>query len=269
MKIASHNVNGIRAAHKRGWRDWVDSVDLDVICLQEVRATETQLPDGVFDGYHVSWDPGNIKGRNGVAVLSHTEPTEVRTGIGLAEFADEGRYIEIDLPAGDTTVTVASLYLPKGATADDDRDKYDRKFRFLAGLHDLLIARADQATRAGTHYVITGDFNIARAELDVKNWKGNLKNEGFLPEERAWFADMLDATGLVDAVRTHVGDEPGPYSWWSWRGQAFNNDAGWRIDYHLATPGLANTVNDAGVYREPSRDERLSDHSPVIVNYDV
>lgn len=267
FKIASHNVNGIRAAHKRGWRQWIDQADIDVITLQEVRAVPEQYPEGVFDGYHVALDTGEIKGRNGVAVLSRNEPVDVRTGIGLDEFETDGRYVEVDLEVGDTILTVASLYLPKGATESVDKEKYDRKFRFLHGLTELLNQRATSAVEAGNHYLITGDFNIARSQFDIKNWKGNVKNEGFLPEERDWFDNTLTSSGLIDVVRHQHGDVDGPYSWWSWRGKAFDNDSGWRIDYHLATPALADVATKSWVHREAAYDQRMSDHSPVIVEY--
>lgn len=269
LRIASHNVNGIRATHQRGWVPWVNNRGIDVIGLQEVRATPKQYPEGVFDGWDVHLDTGEMKGRNGVALLSKAPVESARTGIGLDEFAADGRYVEIDL--ADYPLTIASLYLPKGDVPDGEDEakqaKYDRKFRFLTRLAELLKEKADTASNGGREFLIVGDFNIARSELDIKNWKGNLKSEGFLPEERQWFADMLSDTGLVDIVRTMHPDQPGPYSWWSWRGQAFANDAGWRIDYHLATPGLAKTAVASGVDREASRDERLSDHSPVVVDY--
>lgn len=269
LRIASHNVNGIRASHQRGWVQWVSNRGIDLIGLQEVRATPAQYPDGVFDGWDVHVDTGEMKGRNGVAVLSKTPIAATRLGIGDEEFAKDGRYVEVDL--ADYPLTMASLYLPKGDVPDGEDEakqaKYDRKFRFLARLADLLAEKAEAAANGGREFVIVGDFNIARSELDIKNWKGNLKSEGFLPEERQWFAEMLERTGLVDVVRTMHPDQSGPYSWWSWRGQAFANDSGWRIDYHLATPGLAKTAVASGVDREASRDERLSDHSPVVVDY--
>lgn len=269
ITVASHNVNGIRAAHKRGWRNWVDGSELDVICLQEVRATPDQYPEGVFDGYHVACDTGQIKGRNGVAILSREEPKDIRYGIGLEEFHDEGRYVEADLVFGESFLTVASLYLPKGDREDVDKEKYDRKFRFLHALSDLLNERSAAAVEAGKHYLIVGDFNIARSELDIKNWKGNVKNEGFLPEEREWFSETLGSSGLVDVIREDHGETEGPYSWWSWRGKAFDNDSGWRIDYHLATPELAAKATKTWVHRESAYDQRMSDHSPVIVKYDI
>lgn len=269
FRIASHNINGIRAAHKRGWSQWLEQADIDVICLQEVRAVESQYPEGVFDGYYSVFDTGELKGRNGVAILSRLAPLDVRTGIGLEEFEADGRYVEVDLAVGETSLTVGSLYLPKGATESVDKEKYDRKFRFLHALTELLNKRAASANKAGGHFLITGDFNIARSELDIKNWKGNVKNEGFLPEERDWFDNTLNSSGLIDVVRHQHGDTDGPYSWWSWRGKAFDNDSGWRIDYHLATPDLAATATKSWVHREAAYDKRMSDHSPVIVDYDL
>lgn len=265
MLIATFNVNGIRAASRRGFTAWLTQRTPAVLALQEVRCSVDALPDGVFGDYHVSYDPGTLAGRNGVALLTQAEPAAVRYGIRVEEFAHEGRYIEADL--AEAPVTVASLYLPKGATRDVDEAKYERKMRFMAGLATYISQAAAAAKASGREYVIMGDFNIAHQNLDLKNWKANQKNEGFLPEERAWFSDLLAAGDVVDVVRSVHPDESGPYSWWSWRGKAFDNDAGWRIDYQLATPGLAKTAVAAGTDREDSYDARLSDHAPVVVDY--
>lgn len=261
LRISSHNVNGIRAAARRGYRQWVDERQPDVICLQEVRAGEDQVPAGTFDGYHVSYHEGEVKGRNGVAVLTKQEPAAVRVGFGSAEFDGQGRYIEVDLPG----VTVASLYLPNGAT---EGEKYDEKMRFLAEFAVYLRDASARVSLAGGDLVICGDYNIAHTESDIKAWKTNLKSKGFLPEERQWYGQQILPEGpLVDVLRSLYPDQAGPYSWWSWRGKAFDNDAGWRIDHHWATPGLAARAHAGTVDRAPSYAERISDHAPVTIDY--
>ena len=297
MRIASFNVNGIRAALKRGFSDWMETRDCDVIGLQEVRCRPADLPEGAFGDRHGSGAPGSLAGRNGVARLTRTAPAEVRswgthlvmtpgetpnldevrTGITdrlpaeLLPFADEGRYIEVDL--ADAPVTVACLYLPKGATPDpkDEKSiaKQDRKMTFLAGFREYLATRRQECAAQGRHVLLMGDFNIAHENADLKNWKSNQRNEGFLPEERQWFDTILSPETLVDVVRAQHPDVNGPYSWWSWRGKAFVNDAGWRIDYHLASPELARKAVTAEIDRDPSYAERTSDHAAVVVDYDL
>ncbi|MSS46145.1 exodeoxyribonuclease III [Cutibacterium sp. WCA-380-WT-3A] len=295
MRIASFNINGIRAALKRGFADWVDARDCDVIGLQEVRCRPADLPEGAFGSYHVAWAPGSLAGRNGVALLTRTAPAEVRcwgmhivmapgqapepheTGTTdglpteLLPFADEGRYIETDL--ADTPLTVACLYLPKGATPDPANEKsiakQERKMTFLTGFADHLARRRQECEAQGRHFLVMGDFNIAHENADLKNWKANQRNEGFLPEERQWFDTILSPETLVDVVRAQYPDANGPYSWWSWRGKAFVNDAGWRIDYHLASPALANKAVAAVIDRDPSYEERTSDHAAVVVDYNL
>lgn len=297
MRIASFNINGIRAALKRGFSEWMEARDCDVIGLQEVRCRPADLPEGAFGDRHVSWAPGSLAGRNGVALLTRTAPAEVRswgthlvmapgqaptpaqglTGntdglpTELLPFADEGRYIEVDL--ADTPLTVACLYLPKGATPDPANEKtiakQDRKMAFLTGFRDHLVRRRQECTTQGRHFLVMGDFNIAHENADLKNWKANQRNEGFLPEERQWFDTILSPDTLIDVVRAQHPDTNGPYSWWSWRGKAFVNDAGWRIDYHLASPELASKAITAEIDRDPSYSERTSDHAAVVVDYDL
>lgn len=267
LRIATFNVNGIRAAHRRGFLPWLEGRNCGVVALQEVRCPVDQLPENAFGGYHAAYDSGKLAGRNGVAVLTREEPLAVRLGIGHKEFADEGRYIEVDLPR----VTIASVYVPKGGTPFEDEAslaKYHRKFRFLTRFRNHLVEARRAAAREGREFVVLGDFNVAHQEIDLKNWRANRKSEGFLPEEREWFGANLSPRTLIDVVRHVHPDTPGPYSWWSWRGQAFTNDAGWRIDYHLASAGLARTAVTAGTDRDPSYDARISDHAPVVVDYD-
>ena len=294
LVLGSHNVNGIRAAMRRGFRSFWDVDGADVIALQEVRCRLADLPTEAFTGWHTSLDAGTLPGRNGVAVMTRHEPVAVRTLSGnaltagtdgvfaeavcthlpnrdLARFSHEGRYIEVDL--ADMPVRVASLYLPKGAgrpfETEKDEEKYARKMRFLTGLARLLTASRRDAASQGREFVVVGDFNVAHEKLDLKNWRPNQRSEGFLPEEREWFSSVVGPRRLVDVVRSFHPDSPGPYSWWSWRGQAFVNDAGWRIDYHLASPSLARAATSAWVAREADYESRISDHSPVLATYDL
>lgn len=302
MRIATFNVNGIRAAQRRGFEQWLREREPDVVALQEMRAPAAAIPDGVFGPYHLAYDEGTIAGRNGVAVLTRHAPDAVRTWTatalvrapgethtdttelehvplarGLREFADQGRYIEVDL--ADAPITVASLYLPKGGLpahlqrpgrmreAPDGGARYERKMRFLdAFARHVTRSRRDARSR-GRELLLMGDLNIAHTRHDVRNWRRSNQVEGYLPEEREWFGSILSPRTLVDVVRTRYPDTDGPYSWWSWLGQSFANDVGWRIDYHLATPGLARAAVAAGTDREAAADRRISDHAPVVVDY--
>lgn len=262
LRIATHNVNGIRAAMRRGYLDWATVRNPDVICLQEVRSPREAVPPECYAGYHFAFDAGDRAGRNGVAVLTREAPSAIRVGFGSAEFDVHGRYVEVDLPG----VTVASLYLPKG---DVYGPKYEAKTRFMTEFEAYLKRARTRAKKGGREILVCGDFNIAHAEVDIKAWKANLKSDGFLPEERAWVSEMVGPAKFVDVVRRLYPDQPGPYSWWSWRGKAFDNDAGWRIDYHLASAGLAERAVAATVDRAASYAERIADHAPVTVDYDL
>lgn len=286
LRIATVNVNGIRAAHRRGFGDWLATRGCDVVTLQEVRCPEDALPEGAFGDYHASYDLGQVAGRNGVAVLTRTPPAAVRTWAvpdperplarELRKHATEGRYVEVDL--ADVPLTVASLYLPKGGLpahlqdprrmreSPDGGAKHERKMRFLAGFARYLSAARRRAAAQGREFLLTGDLNVAHTRLDVANWRRSNQVEGFLPEERAWLDAQLTPRTLVDVVRRLHPDTEGPYSWWSWLGQAYAKDAGWRIDYHLATPALARAARVAVVDREHDG-VRLSDHAPVVVDY--
>ena len=291
IRIGTHNVNGIRAALRRGFRGYWDETTADVVALQEVRCRVDDLPLEAFDGFHVTLDAGQLAGRNGVAILTRRAPERVRSlaevvteispggrptdlsaerivNRDLAAFSHEGRYVEVDL--ADAPLRVASLYLPKGAAwpyEEGTEEKYLRKMRFMRGLARALTASKREAAAEGREFLVMGDFNIAHTKQDLRNWRSNQKSEGFLPEEREWFGTLLGPRRLIDVVRRLHPDVEGPYSWWSWRGQAFVNDSGWRIDYHLASPGLARTAVAAGTDREASADARISDHAPVVVDY--
>ncbi|MCF3147792.1 exodeoxyribonuclease III [Streptomyces platensis] len=263
--VTSVNVNGLRAAAKKGFVPWLAETAADVLCLQEVRAETAQLPDEVREpaGWYTVHAPAAAKGRAGVSLYTRREPDRVQIGFGSAEFDTSGRYAEADLPG----LTVASLYLPSGEVGTE---RQDEKERFMAEFLPYLVELRERAAADGREVVVCGDWNIAHQEADLKNWKANQKKSGFLPEERAWLTGVLDETrgGYVDVVRTLHPDTEGPYSWWSYRGRAFDNDAGWRIDYAMATPGLAARAVKAYVERAASYDQRWSDHAPVTVVFD-
>jgi len=260
--ISTVNVNGLRAASGKGYLEWLAATGADVVCLQEVRAEPGQLAEAVRapEGWHALWAPAAAKGRAGVAVLSRQEPEARRIGFGSAEFDSSGRYAEIELPG----LVVASLYLPSGEVGTE---RQDEKERFMAEFLPFLIERRAKAAADGREVVVCGDWNIAHREADLKNWRANQKNSGFLPEERAWLSRVVDEAGYVDVVRALHPDTAGPYSWWSYRGRAFDNDTGWRIDYQFATPGLAVRAASAVVERAATHPERWSDHAPVTVTY--
>ncbi|SEL85484.1 exodeoxyribonuclease III [Streptacidiphilus jiangxiensis] len=262
--ITTVNVNGLRAASGKGYVEWLANTQADVVCLQEVRAETTQLAAEVAEpaGWHVLWAPSQTaKGRAGVAVLSRREPERMKVGFGSDEFDRSGRYAEIDLPG----VTVASLYLPSGEV---DTPRQDEKERFMVEFLDHLKQLRQRAAEQGREVVVCGDWNIAHREADLKNWKANQKKAGFLPEERAWLSRVFDELGYVDTVRSLHPDVEGPYSWWSYRGRAFDQNSGWRIDYVVTTPGLAARATSGVVERADSHPERWSDHAPVTVAFD-
>ncbi|MFK8052639.1 MAG: exodeoxyribonuclease III [Woeseiaceae bacterium] len=253
-RIISLNANGIRAAARKGFFEWMAKQDADVVCIQETKAQEWQLTDPIFkpEGYHCYYEDAEKKGYSGVAIFTREKPTKVVRGMGVADFDSEGRYLEVQLKG----LAVVSLYLPSG-TSGDERQAF--KMKSL----DELLAHVKNLKRRRREYVICGDYNIAHTKADIRNWRGNQKNSGFLPEERAWLDTLIDDTGYVDAFR-ELPQEEHEYSWWSNRGQAWANNTGWRIDYHMTTPGLRGKVLATDIYRE----ERFSDHAPVTVDYD-
>jgi exodeoxyribonuclease-3 len=261
--LVSANVNGIRAAVRRGGLTWLQATGADVVTLQEVRADDCQLRAAIegtaFAGWHVAHAAGAAKGRSGVAVLSQAEPLDVRTCLG-GEFEGSGRWVEAHVPVGDQVVTVASAYVHTGEARTP---RQEEKMRFLAAVGERLGTWAAD----GRHAVLTGDLNIAHRVEDLKNWKGNRGKSGFLPEEQAQIDGWIGTHGFVDVHRHLHGPGPGPYTWWSWRGKAFDTDAGWRIDYQLASAPLAATAVRAEVGRAASYAERWSDHAPVSVTY--
>lgn len=270
LRIATFNVNGLRAATRRGFRGWLDEAAPDIVALQEVRCPVDLLPDEAHAGYHLTYEAGTLAGRNGVALMTSVPPTATRVGFAPREFAHEGRYVEADLDYPGFALTVASLYLPKGGLPfgpDADPKKFARKLRFMASLRAYLTRARRDASRHGRQFLIMGDFNIAHTGLDVNAPSRKTRSEGFLPQERAWFESIVGPRTLVDVVRRLHPNEQGPYSWWSWMGQSWNSNAGWRIDYHLASRGLADRAVAGGTHRAPTYEARISDHAPVVVDY--
>lgn len=269
LRIASVNVNGIRAAYKHGMADWLAAREVDILCLQEVRAPDAIVQDFLGEEWHVLHAEAEAKGRAGVLIATRKdslEPVATRVGIGEDYFATTGRWVEADyaLTAADgtpTTLTVVSAYVHSGEV---DTPKQVDKYRFL----DTMINRLPLLAAASEHALVVGDLNVGHTTLDIKNWKGNVKRAGFLPEERAYFDRFFgEEIGWKDVARELAGEVDGPYTWWSNRGQAFTNDTGWRIDYHMATPGLAALATDAVVDRAASYESRFSDHAPLVVDY--
>ena len=246
---------------------WLDESHADVICLQEVRATHEQLHEVLAESglshLHVAHSPAAALGRSGVAVLSRQPVRSVRSGLGHADFDQQGRWIEADVDSPFGVVTVVSVYVHTG---EAKTPRQDEKMMFLEAMDERLVALLRRAKRRGSHVLVAGDFNVAHHEIDIKNWKGNRGKAGFLPEERA-FLDRWSERGFIDLGRALGGPGPGPYTWWSWRGKGFDTDGGWRIDYTLVSPGLGELATSAVVGKAPSYAERWSDHAPLTVTF--
>lgn len=274
LRIASINVNGIRAAVRNGMRTWLDAADVDILTLQEVRGQDEHL-EAAFPGWSIVHDQATAKGRAGVAVVSREPAVAWRTVLGPDDFDSAGRWIEADFEIGGQPLTVVSAYVHSG---EADTPKQDEKWKFL----DAMTVRMGELGTGDSLALVTGDLNVGHRELDIKNWRGNRTKAGFLPRERAYFDRFLGEAGAqitgvdgstgpglgwVDIGRTHHGEVDGPYTWWSMRGKAFDNDSGWRIDYHLATPALAARATGYTIARAATYADRWSDHAPVIVDY--
>ena len=267
LRVITANVNGIRAAARRGGLDWLAAAKPDVLCLQEVRATHEQLHESVADsplrGWHVEHAPAPQLGRAGVAVLTRAQPSAVRTTTRVRGLDGMGRWIEVDLDGPCGPLTAVSVYVHSGEAGTP---RQDEKYAFLAAMDRRLAALRRAARKAGGNVIVCGDLNIGHREVDIKNWRGNRGRAGFLEEERAYL-DAWFAGPWVDLGRSLGGPGPGPYTWWSWRGKGFDTDGGWRIDYAVATPGLADRCVAVTVGRAASYDERWSDHAPVVVDF--
>lgn len=255
MRVLTCNVNGIRSASSKGFLDWLRRQKADVVCLQEVRAHLDQMPARARAprGYHASYFLPERKGYSGVALWSRSKPDAVVHGMGIERWDDEGRLLAKDFGA----LRIVSLYMPSGSSGDE---RQGAKYAFMEDLHRWLKRTLD----SGKSLIIAGDWNIAHREIDLKNWRSNRKNSGFLPEERAWLDTVLHDLGLVDVFRRLVPD-PDEYTWWSNRGRAWEKNVGWRLDYQLVTPDLADAATDTSVYRR----KRFSDHAPVTVDYGI
>ncbi|KFI52571.1 exodeoxyribonuclease III [Bifidobacterium callitrichos] len=284
ITITTSNLNGIRAAKRKGVETWAGRNTPDVWCMQEVRAPQDEI-DPILDSFAFEYathgrinDPGDlnrmnevcrVKGRAGVGLLSTLPVTQRRYGLpGLDEDVDSGRWIEADVvtPQG-YTITVASVYVHAGNA--DDPVKMEQKYRFLDAMLIRMGDLRDEAAHGGRQAVLCGDFNIAHTPLDIKNAKANEKHAGFLPAERAYVDRWLGELEFVDVMRDLAGDIQGPYTWWSQRGRAFDNNVGWRIDYQFATPELAESARGFVIDKAPTYDLRWSDHAPLTVTYDV
>ena len=276
LRIASVNVNGIRASFKNGMADWLEARDVDILALQEVRATTEIVQELLGPEWDILHDAATKKGYAGVALASRRKASIHRVTLGADDFDSAGRWLEADYEVDGSIVTVVSTYVHSGVA--DDAAKMAEKWKFLDAMEERMPELAGHSELA----LIVGDLNVGHRELDIRNWRGNRKQAGFLPRERSYFdrffgplgepVEGVDGTtgpglGWVDVGRKWAGEVDGPYTWWSQRGQAFDNDTGWRIDYHVATPALAATVANYTVDRAAAHDQRWSDHAPVVVDY--
>jgi exodeoxyribonuclease-3 len=259
FKLTSLNLNGIRSATNKGLEAWLASVDPDCICVQEVKAQAADV-QGRFEslvGLNGYFHFAEKKGYSGVGVYTRQEPSDVIVGFGSPEFDAEGRYVELRFDTLSAKRSVISCYFPSGSSGEE---RQQAKFRFLAEMYPHL-----GRLKAEREFIVCSDVNIAHQEIDLKNWKSNKKNSGFLPEERAWMTRLLGEAGLVDVYRQlHPTTTDEAYTWWSNRGQAYAKNVGWRLDYHLATPALAAAARTVEIYKA----EKFSDHAPVTVAYD-
>lgn len=260
FRLVSLNLNGIRSAAGKGLEAWLQQTRPDCMAVQEIKAQAADVA-GRFEqlaGLRGHFHYAEKKGYSGVALYTRHEPSDVRTGLGVPEFDAEGRYVELRFDTPGRRLSLISCYFPSGSSGEE---RQAAKYRFLDAIYPHLLA-----LKAEREFILCGDVNIAHREIDLKNWKGNLKNSGFLPEERAWMTRLLDEGGLVDVYRRLEPDATeAAYTWWSNRGQAYAKNVGWRIDYHLATPALAERARRTSIYKG----EKFSDHAPLTVEYDL
>lgn len=255
MKIISANLNGIRSAERKGFFEWMQVQDADIVCVQEVRAQMKELKGEQYrpEGYHSYFVDAEKKGYSGVGIYTKVEPQNVIKHLGWHVADNEARYIQLDYPG----FSVVSLYMPSGTSGDE---RQALKYEFLDNYLEIL----KQQKTEQREIIICGDWNIAHKKIDIKNWRGNQKNSGFLPQERAWLDTLFDDVGYVDAFRV-LNQEEDQYTWWSNRGRAYENNVGWRIDYQVVTPGLKDKIKSVDIYK----DEKFSDHAPLIIDYDL
>lgn len=255
MKIISLNVNGIRSAHQKGFFKWLEKQQADIVCLQEIKAGTAQLTEEILspEGYFSYFNSAIKKGYSGVALYSRIEPDRVENRLGWDHADTEGRFLQADFGK----LSVISLYLPSGSSGEERQlIKFDFMHQFMPKLK--------QMRRKKREFILCGDWNIAHKQIDLKNWRSNQKNSGFLPEERQWMDSVLEHAGFVDAFRV-INQQADEYTWWSNRGQARAKNVGWRIDYQIVSPGLKEKIKHGWIYR----DERFSDHAPLIIEYDL
>ena len=255
MKIVTFNANGIRSAARKGFFEWMQDSDPDVVCMQELKAHRDQLAENLLapQGYRGYFQFAEKKGYSGTAIYCKAPPSDVKVGLGWNDFDSEGRLVRIDY----NNLSIISIYLPSG-TSSDDRQKF--KEIILDRLRPVLL----NFRKEKRDFIICGDINIAHKPVDLRNWKGNRNNSGFLPQERAWMDWLFGEAGYVDAFRV-INSRPGQYTWWSNRGEAYAKNVGWRLDYHIVTAGLSKRTESVSVFRET----KFSDHAPVIVNFDI
>jgi exodeoxyribonuclease-3 len=257
FRLVTLNLNGIRSAANKGFVDWAAEVRADCMGVQEVKA-QADAVGGRFErvaGMDGHFHFAQRKGYSGVGLYTRKAPSAVKVGFGAKEFDAEGRYVEARYDTAQRKFSIISCYFPSGSSGEE---RQAAKYRFLARIYPHLVK-----LKAEREFVLVGDINIAHQEIDLKNWKSNQKNSGFLPEERAWLSKLIDKAGLVDVFR-RLNTKPDQYTWWSNRGQAWANNVGWRLDYHLATPGFAALARREAIYL----DRRFSDHAPLVIDYD-
>ena len=256
FRLVTLNLNGIRSAANKGFVEWAEGIGADCMGVQEVKAQQEHVADrfdrvaGMTGHFHLA----QKKGYSGVGLYTRKAPSEVVIGFGSKEFDAEGRYVETRYDTVKRKFSLISCYFPSGSSSEE---RQAAKFRFLARIYPHLVR-----LKAEREFILVGDINIAHQAIDLKNWKGNQKNSGFLPEERAWLDKLFGKAGLVDVFRT-LNQKPEQYTWWSQRGQAWAKNVGWRIDYHLATPGIAAKARREQIVLAP----RFSDHAPVVIDY--
>ena len=254
MRIVTLNLNGIRSAVNKGFLQWMSTQEADAICVQEIKAQDCNLADEVRnpDGYHGYFHCAERPGYSGVGIYCRRKPDQIVAGLGIADIDAEGRYLE----ARFGNLSIVSVYVPSGTTSPERLGiKFSFMARFIGWLHQLA--------QSGRDVILCGDWNVAHKEIDLKNWRSNQKNSGFLPEEREWFSGVLDKLGYEDVFR-RLNQEPEQYTWWSNRGQAWAKNVGWRIDYQLATPAIAAKARSVAIYKA----QRFSDHAPLTITYD-
>ena len=254
MRIITLNLNGVRSASKKGFFLWLQKQKADIICVQELKAQIIDLNNEIFapDGYHGYFHCAERKGYSGVGIYCKNKPNKIVEGVGISKIDTEGRYLRADFD----NLSIISVYFPSGSSGEH---RQEAKLFFLKIFYPLL----KKLTESGREIILCGDWNIAHKEIDLRNWKPNQKNSGFLPEERAWLTKILDKLKLVDVFRT-INQEPDQYTFWSNRGSAWDKNVGWRIDYQISTPGIARKATEVSIYKS----ERFSDHSPLIIDYD-